>query len=242
MGKYARIAPYYDRFKNESFYKIVLNYLVNKIIPLENTKLLDIGTGTGFFPLYYARKGIECIGIDHSRQMINIARNSAEKQGLNNIKFIEKDFLKYNTNEKFDYVIMFFDVINHITEPKNITLLFNKVYSSMNKGGYFFFDILTMWGMSKAWGNDKFYEYYDNFKILWRSNWNNKKRLLTVNMKIISDKEEIKETVVERGYEKQYLEEKLIEIGFKIKGSYPFFFHKNHPGRYIIWVEKAGDE
>jgi len=73
---------------------------------LKGKKVLDLGCGTGRNSVKIAEKGAEVIGIDLSKEMLEIAREKAEKFNLN-IQFIEQDFsdkIKFKS-EKFDVII-----------------------------------------------------------------------------------------------------------------------------------------
>ncbi len=238
MQGYAKIAPYYDRFINRDFYKILISYLADKVIPGSDKRLLELGCGTGFFSLYYAKQGMDCVGIDRSAEMIKIARNYAKESALENICFSQGDMLKIPFKGKFDYVIIFFDVLNNILNPKDITVLFKKVHECLRPGGVFIFDILSLWGMKKMWNNDNFYEFYDDFKIHWISEYRDDERLLKIKMRIISKRETIVEEFVERGYEKNSLEEKLVSAGFNVRGICPMFFFKRKASRFVFYLEK----
>ncbi len=238
MKGYAKIAPYYDRFVNDDFYKTLLSYLSGKVIPLHGSNFLDLGTGTGFFPIYYAKLGMRSVGIDKDKEMIKIAKGRAKDEELDNIEFIHHNILSFKTNERFSYVTMFFDVLNHFHTASDISKLFSNVHEHLEDGGFFIFDILSQWGMKKMWGNDKFFEYYDDFKILWVSQWDSSKQCLTVTMKIFSGKQVIKETFIEKAYQRKTIEEKLADAGFELQGVTPLFFFKRRPSRYLFHVKK----
>ncbi len=238
MKNYVKIAPFYDRFVNKGFYKVLNNYLSDKILPSGEKKLLDLGTGTGFFPNYFASKGMFSIGIDKSKEMLKYAKAYAKEMKLKNVQFLNSDFMNIDYGEEFSYVTMFFDVINNITEPKNLSILFKKVNDSLLPKGEFLFDILSLWGMKKMWGNDRFIEYHDDFSIYWNSFWNGKKQLLNISLKIKSNKGIVSEKFVERGYSTKFLAEKMEQADFKIKNISPLFFFKGKPSRYLIWAQK----
>jgi len=75
-------------------------------------KILDIGCGSGRIAIELARRGAEVVGIDFSRNMINMAASMAKKQGLSeNCTFILADFMSHVFSEKFDISLAlgFFD-------------------------------------------------------------------------------------------------------------------------------------
>ena len=70
-----------------------------------NLKILDVGTGTGFFSILLSKEGHELTGIDLTPEMIGEAKRQAESQQLP-IRFEvmdaqEPDFL----DESFDAVV-----------------------------------------------------------------------------------------------------------------------------------------
>ena len=53
-------------------------------------KVLDVGCGPGRHALELARRGISCTGIDISQRFIDIAVESAQKEGLEEIALFQR--------------------------------------------------------------------------------------------------------------------------------------------------------
>jgi len=102
-----------------------LDFLEKKISKKQK-KILDIGSGPGFFLRRAKRRGWNILGIEPSP----IACEYAKKQ---KIPTIQKFFHEVNAKEigKFD-VIHTFDVLEHVNNPINIL---KKSYSLLKKGG-----------------------------------------------------------------------------------------------------------
>ena len=94
------------------------------IIP-EGSSVLEIGCGTG--ELLNAVKPGNGVGIDFSKNMINIASNK-----FPHIKFIEMDAENLNLVEKFDYIIMS-DLIGHLEDVQNTFKSLSKVCHKKTK-------------------------------------------------------------------------------------------------------------
>ncbi len=79
---------------------------------IENKKIkpyfvLDVGCGAGTDAIYLASKGCKVTAIDVSHEAIMIARERAEKAGLE-INFIAGNFLDVEfDNESFDFIMAF---------------------------------------------------------------------------------------------------------------------------------------
>lgn len=69
------------------------------------SKILDVGTGTGFLALLLAELGYEVVGVDISEEMIKVAREKAEKRNLKvEFKLGNAEKLDFK-NEEFDAVV-----------------------------------------------------------------------------------------------------------------------------------------
>ena len=99
---------------------------IEKLISQKSKRILDIGSGPGFFLRRAKRRGWDVIGVEPSP----LASDYANKQ---NIHTIQKFFHEVTPNEigKFD-AIHTFDVLEHVNNPIDII---KKAYSLLKKGG-----------------------------------------------------------------------------------------------------------
>ena len=72
---------------------------------IEDKKVIDFGCGPGLYAKRLAQKGAFVTGIDFSENSINHARREAKEKGLN-INYIVSDYLEFETDEKFDLIVM----------------------------------------------------------------------------------------------------------------------------------------
>lgn len=95
----------------------------------KNAKLLDIGSGYGYF-LKYLPKGIVSYAVEASRKAFDeIKINNPNSTTYN------KDFIELSLRIKFDFITSF-DVIEHQVDLKKYLI---KVHSLLNKDGAFMF-------------------------------------------------------------------------------------------------------
>jgi len=81
-------------------------------------KILDVGCGKGDLANFLAKKGAsEVWGIDVQGENIKIAKSVAGREKIYNVNFIECDFHRWYTKERFDYVISY-EVLDHISNTR----------------------------------------------------------------------------------------------------------------------------
>ncbi len=102
------------------------NLAVDKNIRLKGMRILDAGCGTGVMIRDMARMIPEAnlTGIDFTESSLAIAKDLANKEGLNNISFRGDDLLNLQidkNDEQFD-MIYSWGVLHHIRKPKQAFL------------------------------------------------------------------------------------------------------------------------
>lgn len=78
-------------------------WLAQKALHLEFKRAVDIGTGTGFIPIFLTKKGKKCDGTDINPLALECARRNAEKNKVK-VEFYEADLLR-NLKQKYDLII-----------------------------------------------------------------------------------------------------------------------------------------
>ena len=108
--------------------------LIELLSPTENSKVLDLGCGTGYLSNALGEKvgpGGKVVGVDPDRARVRVAR---EKYGSNNVVFFEGSTDGFPEN-KYDFV--FSNYVLHWVKDKEAT--FQNVYASLKPGGKFGF-------------------------------------------------------------------------------------------------------
>lgn len=105
---------------------------IRRIIDLsnvkENSKILDIGTGTGILISYLLEKSPkEIVAVDISENMIEVAKRKYEDQ---NVKFVVSDIMEFD-EENFDYIFIY-SAYPHFGDKEK---LFNHLAKLLNKSG-----------------------------------------------------------------------------------------------------------
>jgi len=94
------------RSKLGNFVDAVEKRLIEEMVGFEQGEnILDIGSGTGNYSIWLAKKGLKVTGLDQSQAMMNIAKKKAAEENLA-IDWVDADATQLPfPNESFDIVI-----------------------------------------------------------------------------------------------------------------------------------------
>jgi SAM-dependent methyltransferase len=125
-------------------------HMANILPPLLNSlnakpkSLLDVACGEGAFAIAMAQKGFAVTGIDLSSEMLTIAKMQ-EKQISQKVLFQKMDMRKLRLSSSFDLITCWFDSLNYLLTNKDLEVTFKGIYNHLNTGGYFIFDMNTIY-------------------------------------------------------------------------------------------------
>ena len=118
-------------------------------------KVLDLGTGTGTSALFAAKNGAQSVGVEISASAIEIAKENAEKLGLN-LEFIVGDVLELDLKKKFDIVVDS-TILHCIVGPQDRTRFYNTVIAHMGSNSHFLVNtMIASANMSSRFPNEYF--------------------------------------------------------------------------------------
>lgn len=101
---------------------------------LKSNKILSIGCGTIEVPIIAnTMRNAEVLGIDFSQTSIDISQRNCDELGLINVEFLCVDFLKFRSNQKFDFINAC-GVLHHI---KNVDEFMENVKRHISENGKF---------------------------------------------------------------------------------------------------------
>ena len=119
----------------ESFAQLLLHWIEEMGITVES--MLDLGCGTGVLCSIIQEHSISTHGMDLSTGMIAMA-----KEKYPNIPFDVGNMVTWKPENTYDLVTSTCDALNHILDQEDVKKVFRNVYSYVNAGGYFLFDLL----------------------------------------------------------------------------------------------------
>lgn len=152
--------------------------------------MLDLGCGTGAMTRRFAWKGFDMIGVDASAEMLDMARESEEKD----ILYLQQDMRSFELYGTVAAVVSVCDSMNYILEEEDLLQVFNLVNNYLDPGGVFVFDMTTPHQYENVLGENSFCESRDEAAFLWENDYDPESRIneydLTLFVRESSDQNE----------------------------------------------------
>ncbi len=130
-------------------YDAVFSYVVDDIpFYLDEAKntggtVLELGCGTGHVAIAIAQSGIDIVGLDFSKPMLNRARHKAEKLGVSSLRLVEADMTDFALPQRFSLIIIpFRGLLSLLSVDDEIRTLMN-IKRHLQPGGKLIFDIFV---------------------------------------------------------------------------------------------------
>jgi len=158
MGFYDRFAYFYTKGPYPQYSEKMVK-LLPPVLARFNAQpqtILDIACGEGTFAVAMAKKGFRVTGVDRSPQMLEFAKERAERENAN-VEFLLQDMRSLPFKGRFDLVTCWFDSLNYILELEGIQKTFAGVYRALKKAGLFIFDMNTVYGLAVDWQREPCY-------------------------------------------------------------------------------------
>ncbi len=88
------------KHRNSEEAEILVSFILSETNLPAKAKVLDLGCGAGRHALLLAKRGFEVTGVDQSANLLSVAEDEAQKNGLH-ITFIRDDIRTVQFQEKF---------------------------------------------------------------------------------------------------------------------------------------------
>ncbi|MBP5273312.1 MAG: class I SAM-dependent methyltransferase [Abditibacteriota bacterium] len=199
-GQYRELPPFYDALMKNVPYGYWAEY-IEKLFErysFRPASVLDVACGTGTMTKAFADMGMEAVGIDISPGMTECAKS--KYPGL---EFLCRDAADFDLGRQFDAAVSLFDSLNYITDRSRLQEAFRCVEKHLRPGGYFIFDMNTIYALSMDFFRQADLEGWPRY--IWKPRWDPKTRLCEVDMTFEIKNEdgsisEVKEKHIQKGY------------------------------------------
>ena len=213
----------YIRFSQGLAESVLPDYLTD--LGIKPKDVLDIACGEGSFAIVMSKLGYNVTGVDQSQQMINLAIERARDEN-EAINFQTEDMRELPYEDDFDLVTCFFDSLNYMLTIKDLQDAFKSVYKALRAGGFYLFDMNTIYGLAVDWMREETYiqNEADDFMEIHRQSFDYENQVATMAITVFHKRGELwarfDETHRERGYPIADIQFLLNETGFEIAGMF----------------------
>jgi len=129
---YGSLARYYDLIYSSKDYEkesLRVKALISRYKKSDGNDLLDVACGTGRH-LKYPRDDFVCMGVDKSREILEVA-----KKNVDSVAFKEADMIAMDLGRKFDVITCLFSSIGYVKTNSNLDRTIRNFARHLRKGG-----------------------------------------------------------------------------------------------------------
>ena len=166
MNSYSTLGNWFEYLNEDCDYASWSQYLIKGLAKFNaGPSGADIGCGNGYFTRALYKAGYDVRGIDISPQMLNVAKRRAAEEGVP-CEFLLGDITKLKLTGKVHFAVAVNDCLNYVP-PSKLKSAFAKVYSCLNRGGLFHFDISSEYKIRHILADNMFGEDGDDISYMW---------------------------------------------------------------------------
>lgn len=220
MSSYGVFADYYDALTLNVDYEKRALYIVNTLKKLghEMGLTLDLACGTGKLTLELKKLGVDVYGADGSQEMLSFAYEKAVENGFN-ILFLCQKMQELNLYGGIDTCVCTLDSINHMTDIEDVRKTFERVFLFLNDGGYFIFDVNTVYKHQNVLCDNTFVYDLDEVYCVWENSLK-ENNVVDININLFVPEGELYERFEESFSERAYSDAQLMSMlngaGFEV--------------------------
>ena len=248
MTAYEKFARVYDRMGSDKFSVRMFVYTQQILTRLkyQPKSVLDLACGTGTAAMLWAANDVVALGIDGSAQMLTMARRKAREKKVR-IRFTRQPLTSFILPHPVDLVTCYYDSINYLLTPKDLTACFRSAHRALNPGGYFIFDVNTVAAMKVIWGSQVYAGETPDLAWIWRNCYSPRSKTAELRATFFERKgtkwERFDELHVERGYTPTEIRQALQAAGFDLTRVYECFTFKKPERKSlrIAVIARKGD-
>lgn len=170
MAGYSIFSQYYDILTANAEYSRRADYLLALMERLGHKPglTLDLACGTGSLTLELYQRGVDIYGVDASAEMLSQAQEKCAEAGAD-ILFLRQKMQDLDLYGTVNTVVCTLDSINHLPGRADVRKAFGRVSLFLEPGGYFIFDLNTLYKHEKVLGNHTFVYDMEQVYCVWQN-------------------------------------------------------------------------
>lgn len=218
---YTAFATVYDRLMSDVPYQAWADFYHEMLSGMgiaDGSRVVECACGTGGLTVPLAR-WYQMTGVDCSQDMLSRAALKARGAGRD-IRFVHQDMRALQVHRPVDAVLCTCDGLNYLTEPGGAARFLAAARRALRPGGALAFDVSAAHKLRHTLGTGVRTLVEPDVCYIWRSRWQEEKRLLRMDLTVFSLRldgawDRIEETQEQRAFEQAELQAMLADAGFE---------------------------
>lgn len=209
MNAYQNLAQSYDRLTSDVDYRAVVDFY-KEILSKEKycpRTAVDLACGTGSVGLLLAQEGLDVVGVDMSADMLCMAAQKAEGQGVR-IQYVCQKLQELSLPRGVDLAVCALDSMDYILDPADCQKAIRRIYRVLNPGGCFIFDVNTPQKL-RAMDGQVFLDEDDDVYCVWRGEFDDETNICSYGIDLFQRKGNVWQRSFEEHREYAYTEQQL---------------------------------
>ncbi|MBE6825109.1 MAG: class I SAM-dependent methyltransferase [Ruminococcaceae bacterium] len=209
---YNSFSEYYDTLMQNVGYPDRARYIIDVFTRLDHDMglSLDLACGTGSLTVELKKLGIDIYGVDASYDMLSYARQKAVENDLD-ILFLCQKMQSLDLYGTIDTCICTLDSINHLTRLEDVQKTFDKVSLFMNKGGYFLFDVNSVYKHKEVLADNTFVYDTEDVFCVWQNSLK-ENNIVNIELDFFEREGDVYYRMSEEFSERAYTDEELSKM------------------------------
>jgi SAM-dependent methyltransferase len=210
---YGAFAYAYDQALGERYFRAARRLLAEILerYPAQSKTHLDVACGTGLAIPFFGVRGFVSTGVDISPVMLNVARKRAKQ-------LVAGDVRALPFRGTFARITCLYDSLNHLLDPRELTMSFGEIANVMDADSLFIFDMNhpeiypEVWGMKEPF-IDEGHDFHLEIATTYRRRERLGRALVTGWAIFDGERVKIRERHTQRCYERDEIVAALAEAG-----------------------------
>ena len=229
---YDLLAPFYDEVNRDINYSSWADFIEKTVERYYDGKpelVLDLGCGTGKMTLELSKRGYDMTGIDISTEMLDVARDVAEQEGLSEkILWLCQDMTEFELYGTVDVTVSCLDCINHLTDKKSLDKCFYLVHNYLIPDGLFIFDINGKRKFEETYADNSYVMEEGGNVCIWQNYYDSTRGVCDFYITVFEEGadgryERYEDVQREKMYTLRSIKTALLKSGFEFLGAFSVF-------------------
>lgn len=223
---YHSFAEVYDELTQDVEYQKRCDYvqqLIRQFMSRKPELVVDLACGTGTVTVELAKRGYDMTGIDASPDMLEVARQKAQRAGQD-ILFLQQVMQEFELYGTVDVILCLLDSLNYLLCPEELQQCLHWVENYLNPGGLFIFDINTKYKLETMLPGNVFTDETEHVYYTWENAFDKEEGICMFELNFFVRENgryrRFEEIHYEKAYTRGQIKTALRKAGLQLLGEY----------------------